>query len=242
MNEEKARLPSDVVGNTHTRHQNEIKRGWNRNTVKRILQNVTYLGWVKNGTLRKVSYKSKKSLVIPKEDWIIRNDMHEAIIDQESFDAVQEQIKSRLRVRKRKYDWLLHGLIFCKECGKQMSIQVHKYPKREVAYLHCNTYTASTNLKLCTPHTNNLEKVTEQVIQTVTERCKEYLEDNKFESLAKNTKNKYEAHKNLAKNEIKILEKKLLGINQKIDKIYDDKISGLIKETDFERMYKKILN
>ena len=40
-------MPSEIVGNTHTR-KGEIKRGWNRNTVVRILQNVTYLGWVSN--------------------------------------------------------------------------------------------------------------------------------------------------------------------------------------------------
>ena len=70
----------------------------------------------------------------------------------------------------------------------------------------------------------------------VKQRCQEYLEENKFESLAQNTKDKIEAQKNLAKNEIKILEKKIISLN---DKIYDDKVSGLITENDFERIYAK---
>ena len=67
--------PSEVVGNGHTR-KDGIKRGWNRNTVKRILQNVTYLGWVSNGNTKKVNYKSKKTMIMPKEDRIIKKGMH----------------------------------------------------------------------------------------------------------------------------------------------------------------------
>ena len=70
----------------------------------------------------------------------------------------------------------------------------------------------------------------------VKQRCQEYLEENKFESLAQNTKDKIEAQKNLAKNEIKILEKKIIIFNYKI---YYYKLSVLITENDFERIYAK---
>ena len=43
LSERKIPLPSEVVGNSHTRNQSEIKRGWNRNTVIKILKNETYL-------------------------------------------------------------------------------------------------------------------------------------------------------------------------------------------------------
>jgi len=241
MTEDKARLPSDVVGNTHTRNQSEIKRGWNRNTVKRILQNITYLGWVRNGTLKKVSYKSKKILVLPKEKWIIKKGMHEPIIDEETFNIVQELIKSRTSTRHRKYEWLLHGLIYYQEGGKQMSIAVHKKLNKEIAYLHCNTYSSVPNLKLCTPHSNNLDKVTQIVLETVKARCREYLREEMFESLAKNTKNQFEKRRNSIQNEIKTLEMKVKGLNEKIDRIYEDKILGNITEIDFERIYKKNL-
>ena len=48
LTNEKTLVPSEIVGNSHLRTDDELKRGWNRNTVKRILQNVTYLGWVSN--------------------------------------------------------------------------------------------------------------------------------------------------------------------------------------------------
>lgn len=96
LSDKKELLPSEVCGNTHIR-RGGIKRGWNKNTVNRILQNITYLGWVSNGNTRKVNYKSKKILVMPKEDRIIIKNMHAPIIDEETFEKVQELIKIRRR-------------------------------------------------------------------------------------------------------------------------------------------------
>ena len=130
LSERKILLPSEVVGNSHTRNQSEIKRGWNRNTVIKILKNETYLGYVRNGTIKKINYKSKKMILVPHEDWIIKKGMHEPIIDEETFRIVQEQIKTRTRTRVKKYDWLLKGIIQCKECGKSIehiSIKTKKW-------------------------------------------------------------------------------------------------------------------
>lgn len=75
LTDERTLVPSEICGNGHIR-KDGIKRGWNRNTVKKILQNVTYLGWVSNGNTKKVNYKSKKTLIMPKEDRIIVKGMH----------------------------------------------------------------------------------------------------------------------------------------------------------------------
>ena len=56
---------------------------------------MTYLGYAINGKQKKVNYKSKKILLVPKEDWLIRIGMHEPIIDQETFDIVQQHIRTR---------------------------------------------------------------------------------------------------------------------------------------------------
>ena len=242
LTERKVALPSEVVGNVHTRSQSEIKRGWNRNTVLKILKNETYLGYVRNGILKKVSYKSKKILLVPHENWIIKKGMHEPIIDEETFKIVQDQIKSRTGVRKKKYDWLLKGIIQCKECGKKLSMIPAKQKNGKIIfYLRCNTYAEATHLKLCTSHNNNLEKVTNIILDTIKEKCKNFLEENKYLNIATNTKEKIVCRKNMLKNEIMTLEKKLKDLNNKVDKLYDDKCSGIINEDDFSRIYQRTL-
>lgn len=242
MSEDKVRLPSEVVGNVHTRNQSEIKRGWNRNTVIKILRNETYLGYVRNGTLKKVSYKSKKILLVPHDNWIIKKGMHDPIIDEETFRIVQQQIDSRTGVRKKKYDWLLKGIIQCKECGKKLSVLPAKQKNGKIIfYLRCNTYASATHLKLCTSHNNNLEKVTNIIIETIKERCKNFLEENKYVNIANNTKNSILCRKNMLKNEIMSLNKKLNDINNKVDKLYDDKCSGILNDEDFSRIYQRTI-
>lgn len=93
-------------------------------------------------------------------------------------------------------------------------------------------------LGLCTPHSNNLEKVTDFVIEQIKSRCKEFLDEEKYSNLANTSKDKIMKNKYNVKNEILILEKKIKDINKKIDKLFEDKYSGLFEE-DFTRIYSK---
>ena len=201
------------------------------------MQNVTYLGWVSNGNTKKVNYKSKKTMIMPKEDRIIVKSMHTPIVDEETFNIVQDMIKSRTATRVKSYDWLLKGLVCCKECGKKLSLVPQKHPNKTTFYLRCNTYASNTQLVLCTPHSNNLEKVTDFVIEQIKNRCKEFLDEEKYSNLANTSKDKIMKGKYNVKNEILILEKKIKDINKKIDKLFEDKYSGLFEEEDFTRIY-----
>ena len=239
LTDEKILVPSEVVGNVHTR-KDEVKRGWNRNTVKKILQNVTYLGWVSNGNVKKINYKSDKIIIMPKEERIIVKNMHTPIIDEETFNIVQDMIKSRTSTRVKNYDWLLKGLICCKECGKKLSLVPQKKKTKTTLYLRCNTYACNTALHLCTPHCNNLEKVNNFVIEQIKARCKQFLlDESNYMTIANNQKDKILNGKFNAKNEILILEKKVKDINKRIDKLYEDKYSGLLNDEDFSRIYTK---
>ena len=238
LTDEKVLVPSEIIGNNHTR-KNGIKRGWNRNTVKRILQNVTYLGSVSNGNVKKINYKSKKVMIMPMEERIIVEDMHEPLVDKETFNIVQDLIKSRTGVRTKSYDWLLKGLLTCKECGKKLSIVPQKHPNKTTFYVRCNTYACNTHLHLCTPHSNNLEKLTNYVIEQIKTRCNEFLDENKYMQVANSSKDKILKDRFNFKNEILVLEKKLKDIDKMIDKLYEDKCKGLFEDEDFTRLYSK---
>lgn len=239
LTQDKVPVPSEMVGNVHTRTANEIKRGWTRSSIVRILKNETYLGTVRNGMHKKISYKSKKILITERKDWIIKENMHEPLVDKETFDIVQALIKSRTRVRENKYDWLLKGIIECEECGKKLSICVHKHKSNNgtTAYLRCNTYGSNTNKGFCTPHSNSLNTVTNLVIEMVRERCKSFLQEEEYNKSAITLQKKINTRKNMIKNEISSLNKQLAEINKKIDKIYEDKISETLREEDFKRLY-----
>lgn len=239
LTDEKVPVPSEKVGNNHTR-KGAVKRGWNRNTVVKILQNVTYLGWVSNGNTKKANFKSKKVLIIPKEERIIVKGMHEALVDEATFNLVQQQIESRKSTRVKTYDYLLKGLVCCKECGKKLSVLPQKHPNKTTFYLRCNTYYANTQLGLCTPHSNNLEKVTNAVITQIKKRCMEFLKEEKYQKIAnENQERIINNNKFSTQNQILLLERKIRQTNDIIDNIYKEKCLGTIKEEDFSRMYAK---
>ena len=239
LTNDKVPVPSEMVGNVHTRTANEIKRGWTRSSIVRILKNETYLGVVRNGMYKKISYKSNKILINEKKDWITKENMHEPLVDKETFNIVQSLIESRTRVRTNKYDWLLKGIVECEECGKKLSICVHKHKRDNgtTAYLRCNTYASNTNKGFCTPHSNSLHAVTDLVIKMVRERCKSFLQEEDYNKSAIQLQKRINTRKNIIKNEIASLNKQLADVNKKIDKIYEDKISETLREEDFKRLY-----
>ena len=68
---------------------------WSRNTIKRILHNPTYIGQLVQGRERKLSYKSSKVVLAPRDEWIVVDDNHEPIVDRQSFQAVQLILQQR---------------------------------------------------------------------------------------------------------------------------------------------------
>lgn len=211
--------------------------------ILRIAKDKTYLGWVINGKTKKLSYKSKKIIQMPEQEYIIVKDKHEAIVSQERFDKVQTLIASRRKTRVRKHDFLLKGLLECAECGRRMSIVVQrKKDGTEKKYLRCNTYANTARLKLCTPHSSSCEVVTKQIIDTIKTRFRQYLKEDELYKLAEKVKGANNYKRNFIQNQITTYQNKVQLLNKKIDQLYQDKIEGLINLGDFERMYTSALD
>lgn len=75
---------------------------WSTTTVNRILHNEVYLGDMIQHKVEKLNYKSKKTIQVPKEEWIIVKNTHEAIIDKETFEQVQRLLLEKRKVLKLK--------------------------------------------------------------------------------------------------------------------------------------------
>lgn len=73
---------------------------WSRATLHQMLTNRTYVGDLEQGRRRKVSYKSAKSVRLPRTQWIIVPGTHEGLVSRADFDAVQRQLARRGRGRR----------------------------------------------------------------------------------------------------------------------------------------------
>ena len=131
---------------------------WDKSCIIHILENRTYTGCVVNGKTKKISYKSKQVIRQPESEHIIVEKMHEAIIDDETFELVNARRKQRRRPTRFGDVDDFSGLIYCKDCGQRMYHCRSTSIKTENYYYVCRT-----NLKAgqsCSSHfiRNNIIK------------------------------------------------------------------------------------
>ncbi|MBE7015398.1 MAG: resolvase [Ruminococcaceae bacterium] len=213
---------------------------WSSERISDMLQNETYIGNMVQGRTVKISYKSDKCLKQPREDWIVVENTHEAIIDSETFQKVKLLINSRKRTRSRTYDFLLKGLIFCHECGYPLAVINRKNAKGEdVLYFVCRTYQRFTKESACTCHTIKEKTVTDAVLEKLHEVCDAYLSGKELLPVAREMIEKSD-RKDKNQSEIDAIRSKIEALTVNLDKMYMDKLSGILSESDFERIYLKV--
>ena len=213
---------------------------WSSERISDMLQNETYIGNMVQGRSRRVSYKSKKCIKQEREKWIVVEGTHEPIIDRETLEKVRVLVGTRRHTRSRTYDFLLKGLIFCHECGYPLAVLNRRNAAGEdVLYFVCRTYQRFTKAGVCSCHTIKEQTVTKAVVEKVREVCRDYLCADQLMPLAQR-----EVAKALAETdnerEINSLKARIDSLTSHLDKVYMDKLSGVLDEADFQRIYTKV--
>lgn len=145
---------------------------WTSSTIAHILQKHEYLGHTVNFKTRK-HFKDKKSHYVDKDQWLIFEDTHAPIIDQETFDNVQ-----RIRGQVKRYPdgWgeahPLTGLMYCADCGGKMYVHRVNNGKRVPMYV-CGNYAKQPVGTLCqSAHRIKADHVMEIATKTIREVVK----------------------------------------------------------------------
>ena len=119
----------------------EKKRyAWTVAQVKSIVKNETYIGNSVHGIQTNISYKNKKKIRKPPEEWLRIENTHEAIVSKEVFERVQEQIASRRRKMKTATTQIFSGLVKCADCGWSMSYGTNNSNSKPFHYFVCTNY------------------------------------------------------------------------------------------------------
>lgn len=213
---------------------------WSSERISDMLQNETYIGNMVQGRSVKINYKSKKCLKQDPANWVVVEGTHEPLVDRETFQKVRMLVNSRKHTRSRTYNFLLKGLIFCHECGYPLAVLNRKNAKGEdVLYFVCRTYQRFTKAGVCTCHSIKEKTVTDAVIAKVREVCQAYLNPDELLPVAQ------EAVENARKQsslelELQALQSKIDSLTANLDRMYTDRLSGLLPEADFQRIFGRI--
>lgn len=214
---------------------------WTRETLSAILGREEYLGHTVNLRTRTKSYKDKRKVDNPKEDWLIFKNTHEAIIDQETFDIVRKMRKhkrSNQRYKNRAgHENLFAGLVFCGTCGRK-----HYFCPQEKNGLNHDHYKCSGYRKPIdgceNPHyiqkSALIEIVSDKLRQTIQEIYfdKEvFLKKLEQQSQAQFSKDSKRQQLQLQKDEHRSKE-----IDTIIQKLYEDNLLGKISDERFVKL------
>ena len=213
---------------------------WSSERISEMLRNETYIGNMVQGRTVKVNYKSKKCLKQAPENWVVVEGTHEPLVDVETFRKVGMLLDSRRHTRSRTYDFLLKGIIFCHECGYPLGVLNRKTRKGEdELYFVCRTYQRFTKDGVCTCHRVKEKTVTDAVIAKVREVCLEYLHPSDLLSIAEKELEQAR-QRNTLEVEIQTIQKKIDLLTANLDRMYTDRLNGLLPEGDFQRIFTRI--
>lgn len=213
---------------------------WSSERISEMLQNETYIGNMVQGRQVKISYKSKKCLKQDRANWVIVEGTHEPLVDLETFRKVRMLIESRRHTRSRTYDFLLKGLIFCHECGYPLAVLNRKNAAGEDRlFFVCRTYQRFSKAGVCSCHSIKEKTVTDAVIAKVRKVCSAYLDPNELLPIAKEIAAEAKEADN-TKEEIQSLQCRMETMTVNLDKMYMDKLAGILNEDDFQRIYRKV--
>lgn len=137
--------------NYRNSHRLESTSYWTYSTINRLLQNEMYAGNMVQG--RKTQRMRSKQRAIDKEDWIIVEKTHEAIIDKETWEKAQSLLKRRTRNLDLNTNMsIFAGFLKCGDCGRSLVKKVGTPGHGEgIINYYCGTYVRSGRL-YCTPH------------------------------------------------------------------------------------------
>ncbi len=206
---------------------------WCSATVADILDRQEYTGDTVNFRSFRQSFKLKKRLDKPQEEWKIFPDTHPAIIDRETFALVQNLRQHRRRPTRTGIVSMFSGLLYCADCGSKLGYSATNNYKREQAFFFCSAY--RSNSDVCSAHYTR-EKVIEELVLEGLQRLLWYIQvyekrfaQEQMERFGLQEKKELTARSR----ELDKAKQRVAEIDQLIQKSYEDMTKGLLSEERF---------
>ena len=204
---------------------------WCAMTVGKILQNRMYCGDMVQGRYRMKSYKIHVQEIVPQDEWYIVENTHEAIIDRETFNKVQQLLMRDTRTGpQQKKLYLFSGFLKCADCGKSMT----RSKVGNTVYYYCRTYKDQSK-SACTKHTIKHTQLEAAVLCAIQQQVYLAVDFSKtIEQLGKAPLVKSQSKK--LHDAIEQKERELAKIVRYKQSIYQDWKDGEITHSDYRHM------
>ena len=215
---------------------------WCKTTIARILEQQEYCGDVINFKSYSKSFRNKTRIENPKENWAIFKDVHEPIIDRETWERVQELTKNTKR-RKPKDEnvkkSIFTNLLYCGDCGHKLWFNINKQ-NPSIRFYSCSNYKGLRGTCESTHYVR--EDSLEQVVKMELFKLATYLDhdENAFAELLEHKTNKDSmAERKSAESALAAATARSQELLRLYERVYEDNVNGKVTDDWFMRLSHK---
>ena len=213
---------------------------WNSSTITKILSLQEYCGDILNFKTYSKSYKNKKRIDNDRENWVVFQDVHEAIIERAVYEQVQQK---RGKIRKRRTNNGEHnmfsGLLVCADCGSNLHFHFNQ-GNPEIKYFNCSNYKGNRGTCTSTHYVrvDFLKEVVLGEIRRLTKFASLY-EDEFVKAVIGHSQQAEQTDRKLKEKELRTLLARDEELDGLFERIYEDNVSGKLSDDRFAKMSRR---
>ena len=215
---------------------------WCKTTIAKMLAQQEYCGDVINFKTYSKNFRNKTRIPNPKENWAIFKDVHEPIIDRETFERVQELTKETKR-RKPKDESMrksiFSNLLYCGDCGHKLWFNFNQ-KNPSIRFYSCSNYVGSRGTCELTHYIR--EDSLEQVVKMELFKLASYLDHDEIafaELLENKSNNDAMAERKVLESALSVAEARSKELLRLYERLYEDNVNGKVTDEWFMRLSHK---
>ncbi len=216
---------------------------WRLSTVQKMLKNQEYCGDVVNFKTYSKSFKNKKRLENPEENWVIFRDIHEPIIDRETFELAQRKIGSTKQRNPKPENGeksIFTDLLVCADCGKKLWYHTNTV-NPNIHYFSCSNYEKDYRGTCKSRHYIRADAV-ELIVTNELRRLASLLEHDEA-AFAALLQQQSEKEQEVERKRIQADLQKVTSRSEQLvmlyEKLYEDNLSGKVTDEWFAQLSQK---
>ena len=223
-------------GMNHTCLDTAHPYNWSDSAIANLLENEIYLGNTVNMKYSTKSYKDKRRVEHSREECLVFENTHPALITREVWDMVQRVRKNKRRLTKMEEQNKYSGLVFCADCGSNMVL--HRAHTMSASYNHFTCRTYKKDGEACTGHYIRecvLDEIVLEDLRRVTSAAREHPE--KFAAYI-GSKQSAELQREIRRQEKELaaMRKRKAELDAIFKKLYEDSVLDRITTEQFQML------
>ena len=215
---------------------------WCKTTIAKMLEQQEYCGDIINFKSYSKSFRNKTRVENPKENWAIFKDVHEPIIDRETWERVQELTKNSKRRKPKSADVkksIFTNLLYCGDCGHKLWFNINKQ-NPSIRFYSCSNYKGLRGTCESTHYVR--EDSLEQVVKMELFKLATYLDhdEDAFAELLEHKTNKDSmAERKAAESALAAATARSQELLRLYERVYEDNVNGKVTDDWFMRLSHK---